>query len=342
MNLIQAVKNSFRQKPIENNTSPLTFGDPISTVDTSHISDYFGTFYNNYMGYYQPPISPGGLVSLMRANPFHGTLVYFKANLLLKYLVTNALITRATAKKLAIDYNSQANAYLRLTFNRLGQVAAVERVPAIYMRVIDEEKGEYGYLFQGQLIKFDSPNEKIWHWKNPAPDQDIYGIPEWIGAVQSILLSEDTTLFARRFYKNGAHIGNLIVTSGMLPKEEAIVKEKLESGKGIGNFKTAHLGLPSGDISKSIAVLPIGQITDVEKSKLRQLSKTDILSAWRIRPELAGIAPENVGGSGDLEKIMMMNYENEIIPYQQDFLELNEYLPAKYKIQFDDANGKVF
>lgn len=342
MNLIQTVKNAFSKTPPVKESTSLTFGDPISEVDTSHISDYFGTFYNNYMGYYVPPISPGGLVSLIRANPFHGTLVYFKANLLLKYLVTNALITRATAKKLAIDYNSQANAYLKLTFNRLGQVAAVARVPAINMRVIDAEKGEYGYVYLGQLIKFDNPNEKIWHWKNHSPDQDIYGIPEWIGAVQSILLSEDSALFARRFYKNGAHIGNLIVTSGMLPKEEEILKKKLEDGKGVGNFKTAHLGLPSGDISKSIALMPIGQITDVEKSQLRKLSKTDILSAWRIRPELAGIAPETIGGSGDLEKIMMMNYENEIIPYQQDFLELNDYLPTKYKIRFDDANGKAF
>lgn len=345
MRLIQTIKNIFSNPQPENTGTSLSFGDPISGVDISHSTDYYGTFYNNYMGYYVPPISPSGLVSLMQVPCLHGRLVHFKKKMLLKYFVANPLITRDTAKKLALDYFSLGNAYLKLTFNRLGQVAKVQRVPAVNMRVVNvdnPEKPLYGYLFEGNIIKFDNPNEIIWHWKCHAPDQDIYGIPEWAWAIQVMLLNENNVLFSRRFYQNGAHIGNLIVTAGMLPKEEAVLKEKLESGQGVGNFRTAHLGLPGGDISKTISVIPLGQITDIDKTKLRTANKNDILAAHGVRAEIAGIAPENVGGTGDLEKIMMMHYENEVIYDQNDFLELNEFLPAKYRIQFDDNNGLKF
>jgi capsid portal protein len=345
MNLIQAVKNIFSTPTPENTGTSLSFGDPVSGVDISHTTDYYGTFYNNYIGYYVPPISPSGLVSLMQVPCLHGRLVHFKKKTLLKYLVTNSLITRETAKKLALDYFATGNAYLKLTFNRLGQAAKAERVPAVNMRVVNvdnPDKPLYGYLFEGNIINFDNPNEIIWHWKCAAPDQDIYGIPEWAWAIQIMLLNENNVLFSRRFYKNGAHIGNLIVTSGMLPKEETVLKSKLESGEGVGNFRTAHLGLPGGDISKAISVIPLGQITDIDKTKLRSANNSDILAAHGIRAELAGIAPQVVGGSGDLEKIAQLYYEHESIYDQDDFLQLNDFLPTAYKIRFNDDNGLSF
>lgn len=318
----------------------LYFGDTESTINSSHISDYLGVFYNNYAGYYQPPISMSGLIALMRANPYHGTLVYFKANMLLKYLVTNPLISRQTIKRLAIDFNATANAYLQLVRNKFGVVIAVNHIAAANVRLMSINIKQYGYLHQGILTPFAVG--EIWHWQQYSPEQELYGVPEWIGAIQSILLGESAVLFPCRFFANGAHTGNIISTSGLLPKEEDLLKERLRNGKGVGNFRTIHVGLPSGDIDKVIKVIPIGQATDIEYTKFRTQSKAEIFGAWRIRPELAGSMPENTGGSGDLEKIMMMNYENEIIPYQQDFLELNDELPSKYHVKFDDANGKTF
>lgn len=315
----------------ESNITLSFFGDPESAVDTHHLSDYVGVFYNNYGNYYIPPVSMLGLVQLMRANPHHGTLPSFRANMLLKYLEQNALVSRQTLKHAAIDYSATGNCYLQLIRNRLQQVVGTKHLPAINMRRMKD--GLYGYLTQNGVLQPFKAGE-VWHLAEYDPAQQIYGIPYWFGAVQSILLGEDARLFPRKFFKNGAHMGNVIATSGLLPNEELDLKAKLASSKGIGNFRTMHIGLPNGDVEKVIKIIPIGEIgTKVEFTKFMNQSASDILEAWRFRPELVGMMPE-VGSSGDLSKIMMMHYENEVIPFQQEFEQLNEFLPAKNQLKF--------
>ncbi|MNU08756.1 Phage portal protein [compost metagenome] len=34
--------------------------------------------------------------------------------------------------------------------------------------------------------------------------QEIYGLPEWLPALQSALLNESATLFRRKYYQNGS------------------------------------------------------------------------------------------------------------------------------------------
>lgn len=315
----------------ESNITLSFFGDPETAVDTHHLSDYIGVFYNNYGDYYIPPVSMRGFIQLMRANPHHGTLPSFKANILLKYLVKNNLILRKVLKQAAIDYNATGNAYLQLVRNRLQQVVEVKYLPAINMRRMKNDL--YGYLTQnGELLKFKEG--EVWHLLDHDPLQQIYGTPYWYGAIQSILLGEDARLFPRKFFKNGAHMGNVFATSGLLPKEEESVKSQLEKSKGIGNFRTMFISLPSGDVEKIIKVIPIGEIgSKIEFTKFMNQSASDINEAWRIRPELAGGMPE-IGSSGDLSKIEEMFYENEIIPFQQEFEQLNEHLPVRHQLQF--------
>ena len=43
--------------------------------------------------------------------------------------------------------------------------------------------------------------------------QQIYGMPDWLGGLQSALLNEDATLFRRRYYVNGAHLGYILYTN---------------------------------------------------------------------------------------------------------------------------------
>lgn len=317
----------------ESNITLSFFGDPESSVTTHHLSDYVGVFYNDYGNYYIPPVSMLGLIQLMRANPHHGTLPSFRANMLLKYFEQNALVSRKNLKHTAIDYSSTGNGYFQLIRNRLQQVVEVKHLPAINMRRMKNDK--YGYLTKnGVLMPFKKG--EVWHLAEYDPAQQIYGIPYWFGAVQSILLGEDARLFPRKFFKNGAHMGNVFATSGLQPKEEKAIKDQLERTKGIGNFRTMHIGLPSGKVEEVIKIIPIGEIgSKVEFTKFMNQSATDILEAWRFRPELVGMMPE-VGSSGDLAKIMMMNYENEVIPFQQEFEQLNEHLPAKHHIKFTE------
>jgi len=309
----------------------LYFGDPASAVDITHLSDYKGLYYNNWGEYYQPPVSNRGLLSLTFANPYHGTLADFKAKMLSKYFIPNDIVARKTIINMAYEYNVFGNAYLYLKRNIAGVVVATQHIPTAIMRRVSET--EYGYLNEhGSLIRFAAGD--IWHWHDYSPDQQLYGIPYWYGALHSILLHEQTVLFPRRFFKNGGHAGHLLVTSGLMPKDEGTVKDKVKSIKGLGNFETRHIGFPAGDIDKLIKLIPIGDTTNIDYSKLRDACKKEVCSAWRIRPELAGMMPENTGGSGDLDKIRTMFYEDELVPYMQEFEELSDFLPANKKVVF--------
>lgn len=310
-----------------------SFGEPRSAVGANELVDYLGTFLSPH-DYYTTPVSLRGLLQLMKASPHHGTLPSFKANLLCKYMLENPAIRRGDLKNAGIDYCSMGNAYFQAITNGFGQVIQLKHLPAVTMRV--KADGNHCMLLpDGKRLDF--AEGEVIHLKDYEPSQQVYGIPYWFGAVQSILLGEDSRLFPRRFFKNGAHTGNLFATSGLTPKEENTLKAKLEGTKGIGNFRSAHIGMPSGDVDKVIKVIPIGEIgSKVEFTKLSDLSASDILEAWRIRPELAGMMPEVNGGSGDLGKIMELNYEYEIIPFQQDFQDINEHLPARLHLKFKE------
>jgi len=52
--------------------------------------------------------------------------------------------------------------------------------------------------------------DSVFHLMEPDINQEIYGIPEYIGALNSAWLNELATLFRRRYYKNGSHAGHTL------------------------------------------------------------------------------------------------------------------------------------
>lgn len=316
------------------------FGTPETAINPDNIAPYLGVF--EYEDYYMPPVSLAGLTQLLRANHHHGTLPSFKANLLLKQYIKNPIIERETLRRFLIDYNSMGNAYLQLLFNKHGVVVGTKHLPAVNMRV-GCEQGFY-YLFNqqsyGETEHVFLPDHAVIHLKDYDPNQNIYGVPYWIGVIQSVLLGEDVRLVPRRFFANGAHMGNLFLTTGLSQNDENAVYEALSKNKGVGNFRSQVISLPKGDVDKTFKMIPIGEIGKItEFKRLADLSASDILEAWRIRPELAGMMPEVVGGSGDLFKIMQLHHEFETIPLQQMLEDtINKNLPTNYFLQFKEWN----
>ncbi|WP_345849388.1 hypothetical protein [Shewanella algae] len=45
------------------------------------------------------------------------------------------------------------------------------------------------------------------------PMQQVYGMPDYIGGLQSAMLNTYAMLFKRHYYKNGAHMGYLLYAS---------------------------------------------------------------------------------------------------------------------------------
>ena len=319
-----------------------TFGSPHTALDGSGIFFNDDDFFNrNYLNsqltlqeYYIPPISMTGLSRLPKVNPHHGAMVSFKANMLLKYFdASNSIISRETFKRLAIDYNTFGNAYLNVIKNVNGVTVAVRHLPAINTR---RKAGNiYTYLKPDNTL-IDFAVGEIVHLMDYDAEQQIYGIPYWIGSLQSILLGEEARMFPRKYFKNGAVTGNIIVTAGLGSDEEGVLDDTFSGAKGDGNWKTMHIGFKNGtDVEKMLKVIALSnEGAKIDFTKFMSASATDILEAWRVRPELAGMMPENTGGTGDLSKIMDLYYQFEVIPYQQEFEIINRFLPDFAKIKF--------
>lgn len=317
-------------------TVEMRFGDTRSAVDTNSVADYLGVWLDNTAEYYMPPVSLRGLGQLLQANAVHGTLPFSTANWLAKYYIENPLLSFGDLKRLVIDYRSMGNGYLQKVKNSAGTVIKLKHVPAVNVR--RKIENQYCWLTNTGTVKDFKPDE-IWHLQDYDPLQQIYGVPYWFGALNSILLGEETQLFPRKFFKNGAHMGNLFATSDMLPSEETMFKNMLSETKGPGNWRSIHIGGMKGDVDKKIKVIPIGDLGDkIEFTRLAEASDMRILSAWRFRPELAGMMPGNNQSTGDLDKIKDLHYEYEIIPLQQEIMQINDFLKTPNKLKFKDIS----
>ncbi len=226
--------------------------------------------------------------------------------------------------------------YFKVIWSRIGHnVLRLEHIPALYIRKL---KGDdrYGWLGKDQKLTKFRKGEVI-HIKEYDPGQSIYGIPQYMGGINSVLLNESATLFRRKYYDNGAHMGYIFYSTDPTLDDDDLEQwqENIKDSKGVGNFRSLFLNIPNGD-PDGVKIIPIGEIaTKDEFEKIKNLSRNDILSMWRVQPALAGIMPENTGGFGDIEKISKVYHENEIVPLQKDVQQLNGFLGAGQKIGFD-------
>lgn len=328
----QTEPQAYDQPPVSISNSN-RFGDPESALEKSRIE--LGTQAPIHNGeYYVPPISFLGLSTLTRVNPHHGTLAAFKANLLVKYMQHNDAITRSDLRNAATDKELIGNTFLQKINNKTGRSIAFQHLPAINMRRMVND-ALYCHLLPETHAILPFNDGEVVHGMEYEPIQQIYGIPYWIGAAQSILLSEDVRIFPRLFFKNGGSTGDLLVTSGLSSPNQDIIDYKIGSTKGKGRFKRVIVQLPTGDIDQTIKSIPYSTGSEkIDFSGLANMTKSDILESRRIPPELAGMMPSYVG-SRDIEKLSAIFHENEIIPMQQFFEDLlNPHLPKRRWLRF--------
>ena len=328
----------------------MDFGDTESAL-TRHTVNYDHYQYNNVIidpmyDFYTTPFSLKGLGDLLLTNGHHGRLPAFKANLMLKYFQKNKIVGYGTLKNAAIDFSALGNCYFEVIRNRLGQTVGIKHIPALNVRRMQD--GSYCFLqrdplnqYQFTLIKF--PSGKIIHLFDYSPLTQIYGIPYWIGTLQSILMGEESRIAVRNIFKNGSFKTNILGLAGISKEKADVIRAAIEEKKGIAKLGTLLIDLPSSqDISKQIQVIPVGDLTKVDFCALMNQSASDILEAWGVPPELAGMMPEQNAGSRDLFKIMVQYYEFEIIPFQQLFLVLNDFLPANSQLAFENEKINSF
>ena len=317
----------------KNRAIAFSFGEPESVM-TGELSQYLGVYLQDNGQYYQTPVPLTGLARLLRANAYHWPMLEFKVNKLLRGFVGSAALDRISMRRATTDYMVFANAYLQRRYNMFGQVVGYAHLAAINMR---RAKADDQYIMlgvDGSMTTFE-PGEVL-HIKNYDVSQEIYGLPSYLGAIQSMLLQEDATLFRRRYYRNGAHMGYVFYSSSAYLDidDESALRAAMKESKGVGNFRNLFLHIPNGR-EKDIQILPVGDFsTRDELEKIKNISRDDIIAAHRIPPALANIIPSVAGGLGDITAADAVYVQNEIEPLQEDLGVVNDDLPEHLRVRF--------
>ncbi|KZN61199.1 phage portal protein [Pseudoalteromonas luteoviolacea] len=314
-----------------------SFGDPEPCLNNRY-TDYVGVFQTGD-GLYEPPISLDGIYSLLGVNAQHGPILYFKRNMILKWLIQNNYISRQELLKFAQDYVIFANAYLQPIYNRVGTLKRVRHLPAMKMRYTTQ-KGVYAMINNdGSITRFNAG--EVIQIKEYDPKQGIYGMPQYYGGIQSALLSEDSTLFRRKYFKNGAHLGYIfsMADPSLSPEEEDKLEAAILNSKGAGNFRSMFINnrTAKGDAEKAIKIIPIGDHAQKDEfERIRKITSQDMLSMHRAQEALSGqMSGDQSAGLGNLDRITSAYYNNEVVPLQQEIATINEFLPSYAHINFN-------
>ena len=314
-----------------------TFGDPEAVLE-NHLTDYTGVYYDEYAEYYRPPVEKFGLARLLRANSYHGSIVNARRNMVVRDYKGSLALSRRDMEKVATDLITFGEAYLQLHSNHFDVPTRLSHQPALYMRA--RKDGRFvrlgnNHFYATKQTKFK--RGEIIQLKMYDVQQEIYGIPDYLTGLHSSLLSEEATLFRRRYYKNGAHMGFILYTTdpNLDPEIEKQLQEKISQSKGVGNFNSLFINIPKGD-PDGIKLIPVGDIaTKDEFERIKNISSQDIMVAHRFPPGLSGVMPSNVGGFGDVEKTQKVYYLNETKPLQDSIKTVNQFLPQKLQIIFE-------
>ncbi len=309
-----------------------SFGEPESVVN-SPIASVFNSTLAECGEYFIPPVQLSGLGKMRQANAQHGSCIVFRRNMAAKAYQGGGL-SMADFRKSITDFLSFGNAYIEVVRNRLGKVVELVHVSALNMRVRTKSRG-YRLLLKGNKYIDFEPNEII-HIKEYDTSQEVYGLPDWLGGLQAIFLNEDATLFRRKYFKNGCHLGYIFYMNDakMTPSQEDSIKRQLKEGKGAGNFRTMFINIPNG-AKDAIQIMPIGDISQKDEFKnIKSLSAADVREAHRVPPLLMGVIPEGSSSLGDPIKVYNVYQATEVAALSQVYEAINEQLPQNLQLKF--------
>jgi PBSX family phage portal protein len=300
-----------------------TFGDPEPVLDRRELLDMAECWHNGR--WYEPPISRDGLARAFRVSAHHSSAILLKRNLLVGSLEPTSFLSRATFAKAVQDYLVFGDAYLVNVRNRLGGTLRLDYSPAKYTRR-GVKPGSFFYV-PSTLKEAEFDQGSVFQVLQPDINQEIYGVPEYLSALQSALLNEAATLFRRRYYLNGSHAGFIMYATGTFAEGDIDkMRVALKASKGPGNFRNLFVHAPAGN-EHGIKIMPIAEVgAKDEFLGIKGATQADVLAAHRVPPQLLGIVPAQGSAFGNPTEAMTAFWELEIEPLWATFLELNDLL----------------
>ncbi|TQL06263.1 PBSX family phage portal protein [Pseudomonas sp. SLBN-26] len=300
-----------------------TFGDPTPVLSGREIFDYLECAFNGR--WYEPPLSLDGLSRSISASVYLQSGLTFKRNMLARAFVPHRLLSRTAFEQFALDWLWSGNAYLERRRSMLGTSVALQPCLAKYMRR-GEDLDRY-YLVRGWKDEHEFEKGTICHLREADIHQEVYGMPEWLAALQSGLLNESATLFRRKYYNNGSHAGFILYMTDAAQKEEDIdaLRNALKNAKGPGNFRNLFVYAPNGK-KEGLQLIPVSEVAAKDEfGSIKNITRDDMLAGLRIPPQLMGIVPQNAGGFGSIKDATEVWVQNELEPLQARLQEVNEW-----------------
>lgn len=301
-----------------------SFGDPVEVLDRRELLDYVECM---RMGkWFEPPIPWEGLARSFRATAHHSSAIYVKRNILVSTFIPHPLLSRAAFERLVIDWQVFGNAYLENRISQAGSSMGLQPALAKYMRR-GVDLTTY-YFAQNWQQPHEFAPGTIFHLQEPDINQEVYGLPEYLSALNATWLNESATLFRRRYYKNGSHAGFILYMTDAAQTQDDVnaLREAMKKAKGPGNFRNLFMYAPGGK-KDGIQLLPVSEVAAKDEFwNIKNVTRDDQLAAHRVPPQLMGIIPSNTGGFGDVEKAAKVFARNEVKPLQDRLLAINEWV----------------
>lgn len=310
-----------------------SFGEPEPVNNRREILDLLQCWHNGR--WYEPPISVEGLARSFRASPHHSSAILFKRNLLVGAFRPTPYLTRAAFEKVVQDYLVFGFGFLEQVPNRLGGLHHMKHSLA---KVTRRGVGDGRYFFvPGSEPETEFRPGAVLQVMQPDINQELYGVPEYISALQSTLLNEAATLFRRKYYINGSHAGFILHATGEFADNDVgNLREALRQSKGPGNFRNLFVHQPGGK-DGGIKILPIAEVgAKDEFLGIKNATRDDVLAAHRVPPQLLGIVPAQGSALGNTTDAARMFWALEMYPLLMRWLDVNDQVGAEV-IAFDQG-----
>lgn len=316
--------------------APVVFSLPEQVMPNMWLTDYDSLYYNSSDEYWEPPIDRHLLANLVRRNAQHGGIVQSRANMAASRFVSGGMSAQEVVATFlnCVQFGDVALVKIR---NGFGQTVRLFPLPSYRTRV--GKDGGAVVLERDQQFKRYKAKDIIWV-RQYDPVQQVYGCPDYLGGLQAALLNEDATLFRRKYYINGAHMGFIMYATdpNLDPNVEKDIKEKIQDSKGVGNFRSLFVNIPNGK-EKGLQIIPVGNFESKDEfMNVKNVSAQDVLNAHRFPPGLAGIIPANTAGLGDPAKYDAVYFKNEtktLINNLVDAIARDPEVGGKLKLVFD-------